>query len=60
MKVTCKSLWSGFYTVFSLSDNFAIGIRGATLKALEQNMIIDVASIKRDRRRDGGNGPTRY
>jgi hypothetical protein len=36
-----------------LSIDLQIGIRGATLKALEEKMIIDVARVNKDRRRDG-------
>jgi hypothetical protein len=41
------------HTVLSLSKDLQIGMRGATLKALEEKMIIDVARVNKDRRRDG-------
>jgi hypothetical protein len=41
------------HTVLSLSKDLQIGMRGATLKALEEKMIIDVAKVNKDRRRDG-------
>jgi len=34
-----------------------IGTSGAMLKALEENTIIDVDIVKRERRRDGGSEP---
>lgn len=41
------------HTVLSLSIDLQIGIRDATLKALEEKMVIDVARVNKDRRRDG-------
>lgn len=45
-------------TVFSVSDDLAIGIRGTILKAFAEKTIMDVAKVKRDRHRDGGIVPT--
>jgi hypothetical protein len=36
-----------------------IGIRGTTLKALEEKIIMAVARVNKERRRDGGNDSTR-
>lgn len=37
-----------------------IGMRVGTLKALEENTIIEVARVNRDRRRDAGKAPTKF
>lgn len=42
-----------------MSDDLAVGIRGAILKAFEENTIIEVANVKRDRRRDGDSEPAK-
>ena len=34
-----------------------MGTRGNILKALEENTIIENATVNRDRRRDGGSAP---
>lgn len=53
-----KTISTELHTVFSFSDDLTSGIRGCTLNAFEENTIIAVASINRDRRRDGGSEPT--
>lgn len=53
-----KTTNTKLHTIFSFSDDLTSGIRGCTLKAFEENTIIAVASINRDRRRDGGSEPT--
>lgn len=44
-------------TVFSCSAVFALLTRGGMLKALAENIIIDVAKVKSDLRLDGCSGP---
>lgn len=41
----------------SRRDDLAIGTRGNIPKAFEENTIIEVARVKRERLRDGGNEP---
>lgn len=43
---------------FSVSTALALWTRWSMLYSFEENTIIDVASVKSDLRRDGGNGPT--
>ena len=45
------------HTVLSVIVSLAQKTREGRLKALDANKIIDVAKVKRDRRRDGCNGP---
>lgn len=47
------------HTVLSLIICLQIGIRGATLKALEEKIVMAVARVNKERRRDGGNESTR-
>lgn len=47
------------HTVLSFSICLHIGIRGNTLKVLEEKMIIAVARVNKERRRHGGNESAR-
>lgn len=44
-------------TFLSVSTALVLRTRGAMLYAIEENIIIEIAKVKSDLRRDGGNGP---
>lgn len=52
-----KNIITKMLTVFSLKDDLIMGTRDNISKALAENTNIEIAKVKRDRRRDGDNEP---